>query len=1067
MRTKKLKILLLLLMYIDGIEIWSQSNGCNYVMSYTLLDSLKFEDIYDLGGLDKVNTIKEVNYYDGLGRNVQTVRDIADKVTMKSFAYDCNGRVSDSWAELPSNKNYPYIQPNMLNSISESFYNDPWGFTTTDYDALGRSVRIKGSGSAWRNNGKEQTILYDTNTDREVKWYKAPIEKVSLVDSGYYPAATLTCQKTIDEDGKALAVYTDFMGNKVLERRSDNNDTYFVYDDIGRLRYVLTPEYQKSGYKNLYAYEYRYDVKGRIVKKILPGCEYIQYWYDNADRIAFMQDATLREHGLYRFFFYDQFNRLALQGVCRECNRNGEVCKCSYRKHGEGYLNTGYELSIPDKITDANIEMVNYYDNYDFIRLTSREFRNIKDSLYICDHSCSTGFKTGSIIYTSNNIPVVETFYYDIRGRNTATRRLWNLGRLSVIDNSYTFTGLLQKKTTAEYKQSSESIECTNRNVLEYIYDKTNSALLGIDFTVYDIDNIPHRQRVMSYIYNGIGKTKSTVRGGKVGPVDYDYNVRGWTTNIKSQSFTEEIHYTDGLGTPFYNGNISSQVWNTPDYEQSRGYKFEYDSLDRLKEAIYGEGNSLDDKQNRYNEKVIEYTANGAMKHFQRRGKKDNGEYGKIDNLNIKLNGNQLLNVTDDALPANKYSSFNFIDGANENTEYEYNGNGALVKDLNRGIQNIEYDLSGNPINIDFSNKKYIQYSYTPDGRKISKAHVWASPILGTISLNEDIESEEEISITSRMHCISYEYGENTVYRNNKVYYIIFPGGFCTMEEGKPVFHYYTQDHLGNNRNVVNEDGTIEQATHYYPFGGTFNDIGIDSEFQQYKYNGKELDRMYGLDTYDYGARQYFSVLPIWDRIDPRCEEDYHISPYAYCRNNPIKFIDNKGKKVRIPYQNQQLRLLSYINKYTTQNIGINNDGFLYIQYPTIYNNTGSKIFTNNLIKAFDNESLTINIFLITNYIETDIGKVYLSERGEGITYRQDEQTVNVVISDRQHFVKNKNHTTLWQMPEDILMHELIGHAIPKIIKTDYNTGDAIENENIIRRELKKEERNDEGKDYE
>lgn len=285
------------------------------------------------------------------------------------------------------------------------------------------------------------------------------------------------------------------------------------------------------------------------------------------------------------------------------------------------------------------------------------------------------------------------------------------------------------------------------------------------------------------------------------------------------------------------------------------------------------------------------------MKHFQRRGKKDNGEYGKIDNLNIKLNGNQLLNVTDDALPANKYSSFNFIDGANENTEYEYNGNGALVKDLNRGIQNIEYDLSGNPINIDFSNKKYIQYSYTPDGRKISKAHVWASPILGTISLNEDIESEEEISITSRMHCISYEYGENTVYRNSNIYYIIFPGGFCTMEEGKPVFHYYTQDHLGNNRNVVNEDGTIEQATHYYPFGGTFNDIGIDSEFQQYKYNGKELDRMYGLDTYDYGARQYFSVLPIWDRIDPKCEEDYHISPYAYCKNNPIRMIDKSGEK--------------------------------------------------------------------------------------------------------------------------------------------------------------------------
>ena len=47
--------------------------------------------------------------------------------------------------------------------------------------------------------------------------------------------------------------------------------------------------------------------------------------------------------------------------------------------------------------------------------------------------------------------------------------------------------------------------------------------------------------------------------------------------------------------------------------------------------------------------------------------------------------------VTDDALPANKYSSFSFIDGANEEKEYEYNGVGALTKDLNRGLK-IKYD---------------------------------------------------------------------------------------------------------------------------------------------------------------------------------------------------------------------------------------------------------------------------------------------------------------------------------------------------------------------------------------
>ena len=109
------------------------------------------------------------------------------------------------------------------------------------------------------------------------------------------------------------------------------------------------------------------------------------------------------------------------------------------------------------------------------------------------------------------------------------------------------------------------------------------------------------------------------------------------------------------------------------------------------------------------------------------------------------------------------------------------------------------------------------------------------------------------------------------------------------------LFIYYAQDHLGNNRTVENESGTIEQVNHYYPFGGIFNDVGFDSELQPYRYNGKELDRMGGLNTYDYGARQYFSSLPTWDRMDPLCEDNYAVSPYAYVRNNPMLYTDLYG----------------------------------------------------------------------------------------------------------------------------------------------------------------------------
>ena len=100
-----------------------------------------------------------------------------------------------------------------------------------------------------------------------------------------------------------------------------------------------------------------------------------------------------------------------------------------------------------------------------------------------------------------------------------------------------------------------------------------------------------------------------------------------------------------------------------------------------------------------------------------------------------------------------------------------------------------------------------------------------------------------------------------------------------------------------NNRAVINEFGDVRQVTNFYPFGGVFSTTAYNrgDDLQPYKYNGKELDRTHGFDWYDYGARNYDATLCQFTTIDPLCEKYYHISPYAYCGNNPIKFIDPNG----------------------------------------------------------------------------------------------------------------------------------------------------------------------------
>ena len=47
----------------------------------------------------------------------------------------------------------------------------------------------------------------------------------------------------------------------------------------------------------------------------------------------------------------------------------------------------------------------------------------------------------------------------------------------------------------------------------------------------------------------------------------------------------------------------------------------------------------------------------------------------------------------------------------------------------------------------------------------------------------------------------------------------------------------------------------------------------------------------------DFGARFYDPAAAIFLQQDPLAEKYYNISPYAYCANNPVNFVDPDGKQ--------------------------------------------------------------------------------------------------------------------------------------------------------------------------
>ena len=119
-----------------------------------------------------------------------------------------------------------------------------------------------------------------------------------------------------------------------------------------------------------------------------------------------------------------------------------------------------------------------------------------------------------------------------------------------------------------------------------------------------------------------------------------------------------------------------------------------------------------------------------------------------------------------------------------------------------------------------------------------------------------------------------------------------------TNNSSNYTYHYYVQDHLGNNMLVVDDAGSIVQTNHYDPYGQLLSDISSSTAVSQYKYGNKEWDT--ATASYDFGARRYTPSIPRWTAIDPLAEKYYAISPYVYCVGNPVNLVDLEGKSTHV-----------------------------------------------------------------------------------------------------------------------------------------------------------------------
>ena len=786
--------------------------------------------------------LDKVEYYDGLGRPFQTV---LKKVTASSSnlvtlqEYDVAGRAANSW--LPIVSSAEYVAPAAFKSSAPGNYgNDsrPYGQPVYEASPLNRTVKEYGPGAAWHGGHSVNTdYLANSTANAQLNCINYGVSSAgALTSNGSYASGQLSVVKTTDEDLNVSYTFTDKMGHVVLSRQmkgSETHDTYYVYDDKGNLCFVLQPMYQSSANLDQYAFQYKYDGRNRCIWKKLPGAGYVEMVYDNADRLVFSQDGNQRALSTGNWMYY-KYDGL---------NRLTEQGTCTNKVTTSG----------------TNVLVQHFYDSYAFRSQAGFNNSNFPDDASGNGKGALTA-SVATVLGSSNKI--YTAYYYDIKGRVAKTVQSNLLGGYDVTATIYTFT---DKPATVTHTHTASG-KPTRTEMYTYSYNHAD-RLLKVEHTLGGT-----KITLADYAYDNLGRLQSkSLHGSATNKLTYAYNVRSWLTGISGSKFTQNLYYNTGNGTACYTGNISSMTWKAGNESTIRGYKFTYDGLSRLMNATYGETAGINTNTNRFSENVTAYDKNGNIKTLQRYGQTAASSYGLIDNLTFTLGGN-LLSRVDDAAAASAYNGgFEFKDGVKQANEYTYDSNGNLTKDLNKGISNISYNCLNLPSAVTFSDGSTIVYTYAGDGAKLKTVH----KIGGTTTTTD--------------------YCGNVVYENGVQKLLLTEEGYVTLSDGK--YHYYLKDHQGNNRVVINQSGTVEEANHYYPFGGVFASSG---NVQPYKYNGKEYDGKKGLNWYDYGARHYDAALGRFTTND-RFSEKYHsLSPYQYGANNPVNTIDINGDSLLI-----------------------------------------------------------------------------------------------------------------------------------------------------------------------
>ena len=837
------------------------------------------------------------SYYDALARTIQTVAKQVSPTGTKDLVsavdYNALGQVSKSYlpyVALTANgefkSDYASAQATFYTASNDKIANDPSPFSTALYEAS-PSARIKEVGrvgQAWQpGSGHTARFSYAFNTGATT----GSKEEVRLFNtdgssSGFYAANKLYRTESTDANGNLTITFTDMHGSVVAKKQQLDEtidgvqvtylETYYVYNEFGKLRYIITPKGTKllksngwdfSLIKDQHAYQFVYDALGRVVEKKDPGKALDYVVYDSLNRVVLLQDGLLRKQKKWTFIKYDLRGRTVMTGFYLNTTQTDRVAMQTlvnglYTASNTTYPKTdwyekrttlphGYtNNSFPEKNTDntaLEVLTVNFYDGYDFDDTgTVDDFAYVNQSLPGESPKFPTsllGLATGSkrLKLGTTSTYLYTYIFYNKRGQVIQVRGDNHLRvgmKDNLITNVYDDEGKLKASKNYHYASGSA---VTIRN--EYIYDNQGRLL---EIKQNNLGSTPD-QVLAKYEYNELGqlvdkKLHKKTDGTYLQSVDYRYTIRGQLASINNAQLTSdngtsndetndyfglEMLYNqveagvNTVATAKYDGNISAVKWKSigggSGPQDQKSYDYAYDKIGQMKGSTFQMHDSLSWSRegNTLNEQ-FKYDHNGNIAKLSRR--QNLRGIALVNNKPVVTSTPQVIDSLDYTYTTDKLTKVEdivnkaagFTNGAATNDEYVYDENGNVVKDKNKGIDSIIYNVIGKPAIINFADGRKIEYFYDASGAKLTMKTYAAG------------------SATPQV----IDYVNGFVYENAALRFFGSPEGRVVKNGSSYEYQYALSDQQGNTR-IVFSSVTPAEQTPSENFETTSNAGGFDN----------------------------------------------------------------------------------------------------------------------------------------------------------------------------------------------------------------------------------------------